>query len=136
MSIVYAQEQGLSVEDYVAVLAETIMREKRPLANTARIGEMIAGANFIVTAREDGTILGLARCITDFSWIAYCAELAVKESAQGRGIGAGIMARCKDLLGPRLGLVLISEPAAVGFYERIGFERQDSAFFRTRLDRS
>jgi hypothetical protein len=41
------------------------MRGKRPLANTERIGRMIAGANFIVTAREDGVILGLARCISD-----------------------------------------------------------------------
>lgn len=136
MSIVYAQEQSLGVADYVAVLGETIMRAKRPLTNTQRIGEMIAGANFIVTARDDGIILGLARCITDYAWIAYCAELAVKESAQGRGVGAGIMAKIHELLGPKLGLVLISEPSAVGFYERIGLERQDSAFFRTRLDRS
>lgn len=136
MSIVYAREQSLSVADYVAVLGETIMRAKRPLTNTQRIGEMIAGANFIVTARDDGIILGLARCITDYAWIAYCAELAVKESAQGRGVGAGIMAKIHELLGPKLGLVLISEPSAVGFYERIGLERQDSAFFRTRLDRS
>lgn len=136
MSIVYAQEQSLSVEDYVAVLAETSMRGKRPLANRRRIGEMIAGANFIVTAREDGVILGLARCITDFAWIAYCAELAVKESAQGRGIGAGIVARAKELLGPRLGLTLISEPDAVGFYRRIGMEQIERAFFLTREDRS
>ena len=136
MSIVYAQEQSLPVADNVAVLGETTMREKRPLTNSGRIGKMIAGANFIVTAREDGVILGLARCITDFAWIAYCAELAVKESAQGRGVGAGVMAKVHELLGPKIGLVLISEPDAVGFYKRIGLEWQDSAFFRTRLDRS
>ena len=136
MSIVYAQEQSLPVADYVAVLADTIMRTKRPLTNTQRIGEMIAGANFIVTAREDGVILGLARCISDGAWVCYCAELAVKESAQGRGIGAGIMAKAQELLGPKIGFVLISEPGAIGFYERLGMERQDSAFFRTRLDRS
>ncbi len=136
MSIVYAQEQSLSVEDYVAVLSETTMRERRPLTNTSRIAQMLAGANFIVTAREDGVILGLARCITDNAWIAYCAELAVKESAQGRGIGAGIIKTAKDILGPRLGLTLISEPGAVGFYQRIGMEQIDTAFFLTREDRS
>ena len=70
MSIVYAREQSLSVADYVTVVGETTMRDRRPIANTTRIGEMLAGANFIVTAREDGAILGLARCITDFAWIA------------------------------------------------------------------
>jgi GNAT superfamily N-acetyltransferase len=136
MSVVYAQEQSLGVEDYVDVLAETTMRDKRPLANKAGIGEMLTGANFIVTAREAGTILGVARCITDFAWIAYCAELAVKESAQGRGIGAGILKFIEDTLGPRIGLVLISEPTALGFYQRAGMERLDSGFFRTRIDPS
>ncbi len=136
MSIVYAQEQGLSIDDYVAVLGESTMGQKRPLANRARIAEMIAGANFIVTAREDGVILGLARCITDYAWIAYCAELAVRESAQRRGVGAGIVARAREVLGPRLGLTLISEPGAVGFYQRIGMEQIDTAFFLTRADRS
>ena len=135
MSIVYAREQNLPVSDYVAVLADTTMRTRRPLGNTTRIAEMIAGANFIVTAREDGVILGLARCITDYAWIAYCAELAVKESEQGRGIGAGLIARARDLLGPRIGVALISEAEAVGFYRRIGMEQIDSAFFLTRSDR-
>ncbi len=134
--IVYAQEQNLRVEDYVAVLGETTMRDRRPLANRARIGEMLAGANFIVTAREDGVILGLARCITDYAWVAYCAELAVRERAQGRGIGLGLIDFCTRTLGPRIGLALFSEPNAVSFYERAGLTRLDSGFFRTREDRS
>jgi GNAT superfamily N-acetyltransferase len=134
VTIVYAREQNLSVADYVGVLGETTMRGKRPLANTERIGRMIAGANFIVTAREDGVILGLARCISDNVWIAYCAELAVKESAQGRGIGAGLIAKARELLGPGIGLLLVSELEAVGFYERIGMERFDRAFFHNRRD--
>lgn len=136
MTVVYGQEQDLSVEDYVAVLRETIMRAKRPLENTQRIGKMIAGANFVVTAREHGIILGLARCITDFSWIAYCAELAVKESAQGRGIGRGLLDYIEQALGPQVGLMLVSEETAKGFYERAGMKFQDAAYFRTRLDRS
>jgi GNAT superfamily N-acetyltransferase len=136
VTVTYAREQDLSVEDYVAVLGETSMRTRRPLANTARIGEMLTGANFIVTAREDGAILGLARCITDFAWIAFCAELAVRESAQGRGIGLGIVGMVRQLLGPRVGLTLTSDPSAVGLYERIGMARNDDAFSFTRADRS
>jgi GNAT superfamily N-acetyltransferase len=134
--IVYAQEQSLGVDEYVSVLAETTMRTRRPLANRRRIGEMLAGANFIVTARRDGEILGLARCITDHAWICYCAELAVKESAQGLGVGSGIIRTINEVLGPRIGLALISEPEALGFYEKAGLTRLDNGFFRTRLDRN
>jgi GNAT superfamily N-acetyltransferase len=137
MGVVYSREASISVEDYVAAVGATTMAVKRPLDNRARIAEMIAGANFIVTAREaDGRILGLARCITDFAWVAYCAELVVIESAQGRGIGQGILAECWRLLGPRIGFILISEPGAVGFYERAGLEPNDSAFYRPRTDRA
>jgi GNAT superfamily N-acetyltransferase len=135
VSIVYAQEQSLPVADYVTVLGETTMREKRPLKNAARIGEMIAGANFIVTAREDGVILGLARCITDHAWVAYCAELAVRESAQGRGVGRGILEFCMRTLGPGIGLGLFSEPNALAFYEHLGLMRLDNGFFSNRIDR-
>ena len=136
MSIVYAQEQSLGVDDYVAVLRESIMAAKRPLDNRERIGRMLAGANFIVTARENGVILGLARCVTDYIWICHCAELCVKESAQGRGIGRGILETCWELLGPKVGFTLVSEPTAVGYYERLGMERQDTSFGRARRDRS
>jgi len=135
MAVICAREQSLSVEDYVAVLRETSMRDRRPLANPARIARMLAGANFIVTARDDGMILGLARCITDGAWIAYCAELAVRENSQGRGIGKGILAKCSELLGPAIGFALLSEPGAVTFYEHAGMTRADG-FFRARTDRS
>jgi GNAT superfamily N-acetyltransferase len=134
--IVYAEEPGLSIDDYIAVLGETTMRSKRPLQNPQRIGEMLAGANLIVTARRDGEILGLARCISDGAWVCYCAELAVRESAQGLGIGVAILRKIDEVLGPRIGLALFSEPEAVGFYEKAGLARFSDGFFRTRLDRS
>jgi len=134
MSIVYAQEQSLSVEDYAAVIAETTMRDRRPLANRERIARMLAGSNLIVTARDNGgSILGLARCMSDTAWICYCSDLAVKESAQGRGIGRGLLDKCAELLGPGVGLVLVSYPESASFYDRIGMEPAQ-AHYRARTD--
>ena len=136
MSLVYARDHGLTVADYVGVLSLTTMHDHRPLANTARIQAMLDGANFIVTAREsDGTVIGLARCITDHAWICYCAELAVRDTHQGLGIGKRLLETAKEILGPGIGLNLISEPEAMGFYQRIGME-QYPAFFLPRTDRS
>lgn len=135
MSITYQQELGLTAAEYVSVLSRTTMRDKRPLANTARIQGMLDGANFIVTARENNSIVGLARCITDFAWIAYCAELAVAETHQGLGVGQKLIEVAKAILGPQIGLSLIAEPEAEGFYRRIGME-QYPAFFLDREDRS
>jgi GNAT superfamily N-acetyltransferase len=134
MTITVAREQDLSVADYVAVIGATTLRDKRPLANTDRIRAMLAGANFIVTARdESNAVVGLARCITDESWVCYCAELAVRESHQGLGIGKALIDKCAELLGPGFGIVLLADPGAVGFYERIGMQPMPG-FFRARTD--
>ncbi len=53
---------------------------------------MIAGADLIVSARLDGRCIGMARCLTDFAWVAYCGDLAVHDEFQGRGIGLGLLA--------------------------------------------
>lgn len=136
MAITYAQETNLSAEDYVGVVGQTIMRDRRPLANTARIQAMLDGANFIATARDEhGTLVGLARCITDHAWICYCAELVVRDSHQGHGIGRGILDKALELLGPRIGLALMADKEAVGFYQNIGMEPAHG-FWRPRTDRS
>ncbi len=136
MTIVYARETSLGADEYIAVLSATTMRTKRPLANRQRIAAMLEGANFVVTAREDGVLVGLARCLSDDAWVCYCAELAVREDHQGKGIGRGILECCYDLLGPGMGLILAAESEAVAFYERIGMDRVPYAFFHPRTDRT
>lgn len=134
--VVYAQEQNLPVDDYVAVIGETYMRGNRPVGDPARVAEMLAGSNFIVTARDsDGSILGLARCMNDGAWVCYCADLAVRESHQGKGIGKALLGKLAELLGPRVGIALIAYPEAASFYRRAGLDEYP-AFFLERADAS
>lgn len=119
--IVYAEDRGLTVEEYVAVVGSTYMRDRRPLANRERIARMLAGSNMIVTAREaSGAILGLARGISDEEWVCYLADLAVRDGHQGRGIGTGILRTLKEILGPGMGVVLMAYPEAEAYYRRAG----------------
>ena len=132
MTITYAREQDLPVDDYIAVIGSTYMRDRRPLANPERVGRILAGSNVIVTARdENGAVVGLARGICDDEWVCYIADLAVLASRQGEGIGSGIMDECARLLGPGIGIVLLAYPEAVPFYRRIGLGEMP-AFYRDR----
>jgi GNAT superfamily N-acetyltransferase len=130
--IVYARETGLSVEDYVDVVGHSALGPSRPLADAERVAAMIAGSGLVVTARLDGRCVGVARCLADFAWVAYCADLAVHEGFQGRGIGKGLLAKVKEELGDGVGIALISVPGAVSFYEGIGLQRQADAFWSPR----
>ena len=120
MSIVYAQEQSLSAEDYATVVGSTYMRDRRPVANLERTRRILMGSNMIVTARENGEIVGVLRGISDGEWVCYVADLAVRDGHQRKGIGTGMLNECKRILGPGMGIVLVAYPEAVDYYKKIG----------------
>lgn len=118
--IVYAREQGLSVEDYISVVSETTLGPIRPLRNRERIAEMLANANIIVTAREDGRCVGLARGLTDFAWVCFLGDLAVREEMQGRGVGTALLRTLREVLGERVSISLNAAHEAVSYYDQVG----------------
>lgn len=119
-AIVYGREAALPVDDYVDVVGHSALGATRPIGDRERVAQMIAAADLIVSARIDGRCVGVARCLTDFAWVAYWGDLAVHDEFQGRGIGLGLLAACRDVLGERVGMALISMPGAVGFYDSQG----------------
>lgn len=132
MTVSYSREQTLPVDDYIAVIGSTYMRDRRPLSNPGRIERMLRGANIIVTARdEDGRILGLARGMTDDEWVCYIADLAVLDGQHGKGIGTGLLDECTRIIGPGMTLILVAYPEADAFYRRIGMSEM-TAFYRDR----
>jgi len=135
LRILYTREPALEVAEFRRVLVESGLGATRPIGDEARLKEMLSGANLILTARLDEPgqpLVGIARCITDFSWCCYLSELAVSMSAQGLGIGKGLLDEARRQLGPRVSLILASVPDAVGFYERIGMVRLPDAFWYRR----
>jgi ribosomal protein S18 acetylase RimI-like enzyme len=133
--ILYASEPSLDVAEFRRVLVESGLGETRPIDDEARLKTMLGNANLVLTARldrEGKPLVGVARGVTDFSWVCYISELAVSASAQGLGIGKGLMEEAQRQLGPSVAISLISMPNAVGFYERIGMTRMTDAFWFSR----
>ncbi|TIV51767.1 MAG: GNAT family N-acetyltransferase [Mesorhizobium sp.] len=133
--VLYASEPRLDVAEFRRVLVESGLGETRPIDDEARLKTMLGNANLVLTARLDiggKPLVGVARGVTDFSWVCYISELAVSASAQGLGIGKGLMDEAQRQLGPSVAISLISMPDAVGFYERIGMTRMSDAFWFSR----
>jgi ribosomal protein S18 acetylase RimI-like enzyme len=131
----YAREQRLGVAEFRQVLVESGLGASRPIDDEERLQKMLTEAGLIVTARLDEPghkLVGVARCITDFSWCCYLSELAVAKSVQGRSIGKGLLDEARRQLGPKVSLILASMPDAVGFYERIGMPRMPDAYWYKR----
>ncbi|MET2830081.1 GNAT family N-acetyltransferase [Mesorhizobium shangrilense] len=133
--VLYASEPALDVAEFRRVLIESGLGETRPIDDEARLKTMLSGASLVLTARldiEGKPLIGVIRAITDFSWVCYISELAVSGSAQGLGIGKGLLNEARRQLGPSVAISLLSVPDAVGFYERIGMKRMPDAFWFNR----
>ena len=125
----------LDAAEFRRVLMESGLGVTRPVDDEARLKTMLSNADLVLTARLDlpgKPLVGVARGVTDFSWICYVSELAVSASAQGRGIGRGLLDEARRRLGPAVAITLISMPEAVGFYERAGMMRMPDAFWLER----
>jgi GNAT superfamily N-acetyltransferase len=129
----YNTEPDLSPAEFARVLAESGLGAHRPIGDAVRLAAMLASAGLILTARlETGELVGVARCITDFSWCAYLSELAVCPSVQGLRVGRGLLDHARARLGPQVSLILVSVPEATGFYEHAGMEHIPDAFWYRR----
>lgn len=128
-AITCAREPALPVEEFRRVLVESGLGASRPVDDLARMRQLLAGADLVMSARkEDGELVGVARCLTDFAWVAYLSDLAVAKQAQGLGVGKVLLQAVRGELGPRVTLVLASMPDAVGFYEKVGMPRMADVF--------
>jgi predicted N-acetyltransferase YhbS len=125
--IVYARELTLHPDEFIDVLKRSTLAERRPVDDVERIRNMCQNANLIVTARKDGKLVGVARSLTDFIYCTYLSDLAVDISLQKQGIGTRLIKETK-LHSPQAKLILLSAPAAINYYPKIGMTRHDHCF--------
>ena len=127
MEIIYSIEKKLDPDEFLTVLVESTLGERRPIGDRIRIEKMCKYANLIFTARHLGRLVGVARCLTDFAYCTYLSDLAVSESYQKMGIGKELIRRVKEAV-PEANLILLAAPKAMDYYPGIGMTRHEGAF--------
>jgi predicted N-acetyltransferase YhbS len=118
----------LDLDQVIELYQASTLGERRPIDDRAIVQAMLAHANLVVTAWDEAQLVGISRTMTDFLYVGYLADLAVRESHQKRGIGLELIERTRERMGPRSMLVLLAAPKAVDYYPRIGFQRHGSAW--------
>ncbi|MFN5333459.1 MAG: GNAT family N-acetyltransferase [Bacteroidota bacterium] len=125
--IVIQLEQHVSLEEFQDILLQSGLSKRRPMGQPQFLERMISGANLLVTARENGQLVGLLRGLSDFCYRTFVADLAVAQSHQRRGIGKQLLARCRQLA-PEARILLLSAEDAVPFYQKIGFHLHERCY--------
>ncbi|MCR8630493.1 GNAT family N-acetyltransferase [Paenibacillus radicis (ex Xue et al. 2023)] len=127
MVLEYRFDESCSVKEVQDVFISSGIR--RPVGDTNRIQKMIKHADEIITARADGKVVGFLRAITDYAYCCYISDIAVDKEYQGLGIGKQLIKMLRHRVGEEeIQYILTTAPKAVGFYEKIGFEKADKAF--------
>jgi len=121
------QGADLDVDEVAALYRASTLAERRPVADTTRFHDMVRNANLIVVARIDDKLVGICRCVSDFSYVTYLSDLAVDQEYQKQGIGRDLIAKTREAA-PRAKIVLLSAPAAVDYYPHLGFKQHNSAW--------
>jgi predicted N-acetyltransferase YhbS len=127
MNIIYQTENDLNHFEFIDILKRSTLAERRPVDDNELIKKMCENANLIVTARFNGKLIGVARSITDFVYCTYLSDLAVDEEYQKKGIGKKLIEETMKQA-PRAKLILLSAPAAVDYYPKIGMKKHEQCF--------
>ena len=126
--IIYRNNAKITAAQAIDLYIRSTLGERRPIDNVKTFANMLANANLIITAWDQEKLVGIARTLTDFSYVAYLADLAVDEQYQKRGIGKQLIEETKSHLNSECMIVLLAAPKANDYYQKIGFEHNPRAW--------
>jgi predicted N-acetyltransferase YhbS len=121
MNIEYKVNAPVSVNEFIELLENSTLGERRPIHDRDCLEGMLANSNLMVSAWEEGRLVGIARSMTDFHYACYLSDLAVSKACQKSGIGKQLQIITQQQLGPRCKLILVAAPASNTYYEHIGY---------------
>jgi GNAT superfamily N-acetyltransferase len=128
MKIQYRDNATISVDDAIDLYRRSTLGERRPVDRPDIFAGMLKNADLTITAWHGEQLVGISRSLTDFSYAAYLADLAVDEEFQGRGIGTQLIQETRSRLGKECMIVLLAAPKANDYYAKVGFEHNPRAW--------
>ncbi len=128
MPITYSSSRRPTLDQVIELYRISTLGERRPIEDRHVMQGMIDNADLIVTAWNGGDLVGIAQTLTDYTYCAYLADLAVHIEWQRRGIGVELIEITKRCLEPTCFVTLLSAPAANDYYPHVGFEHNPRAW--------
>ncbi len=128
MAIAYSSSRQPTLDQVIDLYRASTLGQRRPVDSRHVMQGMVDNADLMVTAWDGDVVVGIARTLTDFTYCAYLADLAVHLDWQRQGIGTELIEATKRLLEPTCFVTLLSAPAANDYYPRVGFDHHPRAW--------
>jgi predicted N-acetyltransferase YhbS len=124
----YRTGNDLDLDQVIELYRTSTLGERRPIHDRSRFSAMLKNASLVITAWDGPLLVGISRCLTDFSHFTYLADLAVRVSHQKQGIGKELVRQTQLQSGPQTSILLLAAPAAEHYYSHIGFSHAPQAW--------
>jgi predicted N-acetyltransferase YhbS len=125
--ITYKAGNDLDLDAVIELYRASTLGERRPVDARERMKLMLQHANLVITAWDGDLLVGISRSLTDFAYITYLSDLAVRVSHQRQGIGKELMRRTQAAA-PQATVLLLAAPAAEKYYPHLGFTHHPQAW--------
>ena len=132
MSIEYKINEPITTDQFIELLNNSTLGERRPVEDRECMEGMISNSNLTVCAWDKGVLVGISRSMTDFHYACYLSDLAVSKTHQNLGIGKQLLSLTQKQLGPKCKLILIAAPAANSYYAHIRFSKHQRCWILER----
>lgn len=126
--ISYRTGNDLDLAEVIEVYRDSTLGERRPISDLPRFEAMLRNANLVVSAWSGEEMVGIARALSDFCYVTYLSDLAVKSKYQRLGIGKELIRQVRELGGNKTTLLLLAAPVAEKYYPHIGFKHHPQAW--------
>jgi GNAT superfamily N-acetyltransferase len=124
----------LDLDQVIELYKASTLGERRPVDDRQTMLDMLRHANLVVTAWRGNLLIGIARTLTDFNYVGYLSDLAVRASHQREGIGIALIQKTREKMGPRSSIILLAAPKATEYYPKIGFSKHNRAWILQATD--
>jgi GNAT superfamily N-acetyltransferase len=125
--ISYRTGNILDLDEVIDLYRTSTLGQRRPIDDRTRMELILRNANLVITAWDQDLLVGISRSLSDFTYVTYLSDLAVRESHQRRGIGKELIRRTQDASAPAT-IILLAAPAAEQYYPHIGFLHHPQAW--------
>jgi GNAT superfamily N-acetyltransferase len=125
--ISYRTGNILDLDAVIDLYRASTLGLRRPVDDRSRMEQMLGNANLVITAWDGDLLVGISRSLSDFSYVTYLSDLAVRESHQRQGIGKELIRLTQEAAAPA-SIILLAAPAAEQYYPHIGFTHHPQAW--------
>ncbi len=122
MKVKYKEDANITWGQAISLYTASSLGERRPIDRPDIFKGMLDNASITITAWAGTKLVGIARTLTDYTYVAYLADLVVDREYQRMGIGKKLIQETEARLARECMIVVLASPDANAYYPKLGFK--------------